>query len=407
MDNAENEPLIENGVHLPEDQRRRPLSKDYSAYIRWPARFCRSARHSIPKSYTNILFVFVPLGIVSAMLAWASGAVFILNLLAILSLAKQLSFTVAKLSVRLRHLLGGVLKAIFGNGVLIIVSIMALRDNQIRIAQFSMLGSILANALLVVGCCFLAGGIRHEESIFNPSFASTASSMMTVASASLVIPAALFTTQCKPDSSCGDGITVLSRCMSVIMLVLFAVYLNFRLNSHSGQFEAAHQWDDRQEEDEQSSLLFVDIVVLVACILLTAASAFFLIGTIDSISQSPYFNKRFIGFVLLPLVAEGPERIEAVTAAYNNNMDRALDFAIGRSMQIALFATPFLVLLGWAMRISEPMTLHFQSFETIAFFLSVLLVNDLIGDGKSNYLEGAMCLATYAIIALAFQFLPQ
>jgi Ca2+:H+ antiporter len=80
--------------------------------------------------------------------------------------------------------------------------------------------------------------------------------------------------------------------------------------------------------------------------------------------------------------------------AYQNHMDHALDFAIGRSMQIALFVTPLLVLLGWAMHISEPMTLHFQPFETVALFLGVLMVTNLIGDGKSNYLEGAICLAT-------------
>jgi Ca2+:H+ antiporter len=61
-------------------------------------------------------------------------------------------------------------------------------------------------------------------------------------------------------------------------------------------------------------------------------------------------------------------------------------------MQIALFVTPFLVILGWIMGL--PMTLHFQGFETVVFFLSVLVVNYLIQDGKSNYLEGAMCLGT-------------
>jgi Ca2+:H+ antiporter len=54
----------------------------------------------------------------------------------------------------------------------------------------------------------------------------------------------------------------------------------------------------------------------------------------------------------------------------------------------------------------QPMTLHFQGFETIIFFISVLIVNYLIQDGKSNYLEGAMCLGIYAIIAMAFYIYP-
>ena len=68
----------------------------------------------------------------------------------------------------------------------------------------------------------------------------------------------------------------------------------------------------------------------------------------------------------------------------------ALGVALGSSMQIALFVTPFLVILGWI--IGEPMSLHFQGFETIVFFLSVLVVNYLLQDGKSNYLEGLMCI---------------
>ena len=74
-------------------------------------------------------------------------------------------------------------------------------------------------------------------------------------------------------------------------------------------------------------------------------------------------------------------------------------------MQIALFVTPFMVILGWI--IGQPMTLNFEGFETVVFFLSVLVVNYLIQDGKSNYLEGCMCLGTYIIIAIAFFVYPE
>lgn len=90
--------------------------------------------------------------------------------------------------------------------------------------------------------------------------------------------------------------------------------------------------------------------------------------------------------------------------AYKGKMDLAINVAIGSSMQIALFVTPFMVILGWI--IGQKMTLHFQGFETICFFVSVLVVNYLIQDGKSNYLEGVLCLAMYIIIAIAFYVYP-
>jgi Ca2+:H+ antiporter len=85
-------------------------------------------------------------------------------------------------------------------------------------------------------------------------------------------------------------------------------------------------------------------------------------------------------------------------------MDLAMGVAIGSSMQIALLVTPFLVILGWI--IDQPMTLHFETFETVVFFVSVLVVTYTVADGKSNYLEGAMLLGLYIIIALAFLVYP-
>ena len=84
------------------------------------------------------------------------------------------------------------------------------------------------------------------------------------------------------------------------------------------------------------------------------------------------------------------EHVTAVVVALKGKMDLAVNVAIGSSLQIALFVTPFLVILGWIM--GQNMSLHFEGFETVIFFLSVLVVNYLIQDGKSNYLEGCMCL---------------
>lgn len=85
-------------------------------------------------------------------------------------------------------------------------------------------------------------------------------------------------------------------------------------------------------------------------------------------------------------------------------MDLAIGVAIGSSMQIALLVTPFMVILGWI--IGQPMSLHFQTFETVIFFISTYLTYHVVQDGKSNYLEGAMLLGIYVIIALSFYVYP-
>ena len=82
-------------------------------------------------------------------------------------------------------------------------------------------------------------------------------------------------------------------------------------------------------------------------------------------------------------------------------MDLAIAVAVGSSMQIALLVIPLIVILGWALGIDE-MNLYFDGFQVMILFVSVLLVNYLIQDGKSNYLEGNLLLSLYFIIACDF-----
>jgi hypothetical protein len=76
----------------------------------------------------------------------------------------------------------------------------------------------------------------------------------------------------------------------------------------------------------------------------------------------------------------------------------------GSSLQIALFAAPVLVFAS-DLR-AEPMDLRFSTLEVVAVLLSVLLARMVCEDGESNWLEGLMLLMVYAILALAFFFLP-
>jgi Ca2+:H+ antiporter len=268
-----------------------------------------------------------------------------------------------------------------------------------------MLGSILSNILLVLGCCFIAGGIRYHEQTFNSTVASTMSSLMAVSSASLIIPATLYAALAKSkDSSSKDNILVLSHGTAIILLLVYIMYLFFQLKTHSDLFDAESQ-DEGSPQEAEILGPWAAGVALVMVTVVVAVCAEFLVDSIDSIVASAHISKTFIGLILIPIVGNAAEHVTAVVVAYKNKMDLAIGVAIGSSLQIALFVTPFLVVLGWAM--GKPMTLHFETFETVAFFLSSLVVTLLIQDGKSNYLEGGLCIGMYIIIALAFYVYPE
>jgi Ca2+:H+ antiporter len=253
------------------------------------------------------------------------------------------------------------------------VSIVALMDGKIRIVQASMLGSILSNTLLVLGCCFLAGGIKRSEQEFNATVASTMSSLMAVASASLIIPATLYAVVHKNADDIDSSIEMLSRGTSIILLILYGLYLYFQFWSHAHLFEDPSN-DDSENDSEPHILGTVPAVVaLVVVTVLVAVCAEYLVDTIDAITATGAVSQTFIGLILLPIVGNAAEHVTAVVVSYKNKMDLALGVALGSSMQIALLVTPSLVILGWI--IGQPMTLKFETFETVVFFLSMLVVN--------------------------------
>jgi Ca2+:H+ antiporter len=107
---------------------------------------------------------------------------------------------------------------------------------------------------------------------------------------------------------------------------------------------------------------------------------------------------------LLPLVGGAAEYVTAISVALKNNMDLSVSVAMGSSLLVALFVAPFLVIVGWV--IGQPMTLTFNPFEVVAVAVAVIVANLISLDGRSNWLEGALLLATYIILGAAFYFQP-
>lgn len=257
---------------------------------------------------------------------------------------------------------------------------MALKNGQIRIVQSSMLGSILSNILLVLGCCFFAGGWKFQVQNFNSTMASTMSSLMAVASASLIIPATLYAVMAQsPDIK--DNILVLSHGTAIILLIIYVLYLDFQLRTHNDLFEeeSGATPDDEGNKEEDAPILtpWAAGVALVVVTIAVAVCAEYLVDSIGSLVETAHISETFIGLILIPIVGNAAEHVTAVVVSMKDKMDLAIGVAIGSSLQIALLVTPFLVILGWI--IGQPMTLHFETFETIVFFLSVLVVNYLVG----------------------------
>ncbi|KAL3476270.1 sodium/calcium transporter [Aspergillus californicus] len=387
-------------------------------------------------SWINVLFFAVPVGIALKTVGGIDPvAIFIVNFIAIIPLAAMLSFATEEIALRTGETIGGLLNASFGNAVELIVAIIALVDGEYTIVQTSLIGSMLSNLLLVLGMCFFFGGINRLEQHFNPVVAQTASSLLSLAVGSLIIPTA-FDAWSDTD---GSSVAPISRGTSVMLLVIYGCYLFFQLKSHVEIYNTPSQKSEKRrqtvsegdasrgiaqighmsmamagsnhgpltnpddEPEEPQLSIFVAFLTLAISTAFVGVCAEFMVGSIDALTERWPISKTFVGLILLPIVGNAAEHATAVTVAIKDKMDLAIGVAVGSSMQIALLVLPLIVVIGWIMG-KDAMTLNFDGFQVILLFVSVLLVNYLIADGKSHWLEGVLLMMMYLIIALAAWF---
>jgi Ca2+:H+ antiporter len=190
------------------------------------------------------------------------------------------------------------------------------------------------------------------------------------------------------------------------LAVIYILSLLFSLKTHKHLFAGeGHASGGQPEWSRRTSIT----LLLVA----TAGVAWMseiLVGTVEQAAHTMGMNQVFIGVVVVAIIGNAAEHSTAVLMAMKNQMDLAVQIAVGSSLQIALFVAPMLVFasipMGWAFGFQQPLDLHFTLLEMITVMLSVLVLSLVCQDGESHWMEGVMLLGVYIIIALAFYNLP-
>jgi Ca2+:H+ antiporter len=106
----------------------------------------------------------------------------------------------------------------------------------------------------------------------------------------------------------------------------------------------------------------------------------------------------------MQLVEKFAEHLTAIDEAYDNTMNLALSHVLGATIQTALLNAPLVVIVGWGL--NKDMNLNFDLFTIVTVILSILVVGNFLRDQKSNYLEGALSVIIYIIIAVAAYYFP-
>ncbi len=350
----------------------------------------------------NALLVFAP---ISAALHFAPHMnplwVFAAAALAIVPLAGLMGQATEELAKHLGASWGGLLNATFGNATELIIGIFALHEGLIGLVRASIVGSIIGNLLLVLGASILAGGIKHKIQTFNQDQAESHAINLLVATLSLAVPALFAIHYNQPNSPKNPDVENLSLWVSGILLVTYIASLFFSLKTHEALFRDC---EDEAEEDPAHWNKRTAFLVLGIATVLVAFESEFLVGSVNGAAEKLGWNPIFIGIIIVAIIGNAAEHSTAVWMAMKNKMDITMNIAIGSSTQIAMFVAPALVFIS--LLTGHPLTYIFTVPEMTAIAFSVIITAFIAGDGKCHWLEGAQLLAAYAIIALAFFFLP-
>lgn len=370
----------------------------------------RSFNIILIKAKINVLLPFGPIAILLHHLTGKHAWVFFLSLVGIAPLAERLGYATEQLAFYTGPTVGGLLNATFGNATEMIISIYALKNGMIRVVQQSLLGSILSNMLLVLGCAFFTGGIFNRQKVqcFNKATALVNSGLLLMAVMCILFPAVLHFTH--TEVHFGRSELSLSRFSSCIMLVAYASYLYFQLSGQQRTYgplgeghadeERSNMGEDSVEDERPVISRWESIAWLAILTLWISVLSGYLVDAIQGASDSWNMPVSFISVILLPIVGNAAEHASAIMFAMKDKLDITLGVAIGSSTQISMFVIPFCVVVGWFL--GQPMHLNFQLFETATLFITVLVVAFMLQEGTSNYFKGLMLILSYLIVAASF-----
>ncbi|MFD1674911.1 calcium/proton exchanger [Alicyclobacillus fodiniaquatilis] len=316
--------------------------------------------------------------------------------IAIIPLAAMMGHATEAIAGHAGPRLGGLLSATFGNAVELIIGIFSISEGLSGLVKASITGSIIGNLLFVLGLSFFVGGIRHPIQYFNIRVARSNSSMLMLGvGIAFVVPSIFAQAPLKAPY-------ILSFGVAAVSLLIYLMGLLFSLFTHREVF--AYIEDEATEEDTVEHRFWPAVTLLLVATVLVSVESDWLVGNVKAIATHLGWSEIFIGVVVVAIIGNAAEHASAVWMAWKNRMDLSVEIAVGSTLQVAMFIAPVLFFVGLC--VGHPFQLVFSWPELVSMVAAVLLVVVLMLDGESNWLEGAMAVGAYLVLAVGFYVLP-
>jgi Ca2+:H+ antiporter len=326
---------------------------------------------------------------------------FLTSAIALGAIARLVVRSVEAISDRIGRGLNGLLQSLLGNLPEIFVILFALKAGLYEIVKATIVGSVIANILLVMGIAFVVGGRKYGRQAFNVVSARQLSMLLALSVFALAIPslAASFNT---PAVDYERQITVI---ISLLLIVLFLASIpdTIRHANHespvTGTNEALVAASEVDEHGQWTMNVSVFMVLIAVAGSIIVSSWF--VKVLPSAMSSLGISDAFAGLIIVALASNVVEAFSGIHLAYRDQQSYALQIILQSPVQVAMIVAP-LIALASPLVGAATFTLVLSPLLLAVMFMAVFIAIVVVSDGQSTWFEGAALITLYLGIATAF-----
>ena len=320
---------------------------------------------------------------------------FLCSAAAVTLLAALVGRSVEQLGDRFGPGATGVLQSALGNLPELFIALFALKAGLVGVVQAALVGSILANLLLVLGMCFLVGGLKHGTQKLDSARARQIIVLMVLSVAAMVIPSIAHYIH----APASRHESTFSMIVAGVLLLLFCLILPASLRRQSGEEGAAQEESMHQEAPRWPIWLAVTLLAVAAA--LAAFVSDWFVAALEPAMSSFGISDAFAGLVVVAIAGNAIENVVGIQLAAANRSEYAFSVVINSPLQIALVLAPLLVILSKVFGFAA-LTLVFSPMLVVSLVIAVIITAFITFDGESDWIEGAALIALYVVIATVF-----
>jgi Ca2+:H+ antiporter len=362
------------------------------------------------------LGLFIPVAVALDLAHASETLVFFTAALALIPAAAAMGRATEEAAAKAGPGIGGLLNVTFGNAPELIIALFALSKGLHEVTKASIVGSIVGNVLLVLGAAMFAGGLKapraegkeYREQRFTLGMAHAQSAMLILAVFALSLPMVYelskghglpsIHTEHTDFAGSAEG---LSLAIAIVLILVYVAGLLFSLRTHRELFNPFHQ--EPGEEHEGGWTMRRSVTMLALSGVVVAVISEILVGSIHGAAETAGLSEFFMGAVVVAIAGNAAEHWVAVAVAWKQQMDLAMNIAIGSGVQVALFVAPVLMIASFFVG-PNPMPLVFNGYEVAAMIGAAWMTSYLVHEGRTNWFEGLKLLAAYVLVVVLFLF---